>query len=282
MTARSPRPIRHAQRRQSASPLCRTLTLAAAAAGAVTLAACNRVLGPTQVDANWHVFDSAHFSLHARPGTFAEQSAPTLGQVLDDQYETTLRLLNVSYDGRVNGFLYNDAADAGLDGEHSGTAYPDTSAFSATATPPLDANLFALVAHEANHVVIVNGLGRAGTHFLNEGLASALISERYHPLGPHFYYQWTKQHRSELLPLTTLVDDDKWPQVNQNKAYSESASFLAYLLETAGTAKLRQLFYARTGEFAARFQAICGQPLTDAESQWLAFCDAQGVRQPAE
>src|SRR4051812_29129821 len=43
------------------------------------LASCNHVLGPSRVDANWHVVESKHFSLHARPGTFADQSAATLG-----------------------------------------------------------------------------------------------------------------------------------------------------------------------------------------------------------
>jgi hypothetical protein len=252
------------------------VTVVAIACALAPAAACNRVLGPSPVDSNWRVFETAHFSLHARPGTFAEQSAPTLGQVLDDQYDVTLRLLNASYDGRISGFLYNNATDAGRASEHSGVAFPDTGAFNATATPPLDANLFALVAHEANHVVIVNALGRPGTSFANEGLASALISERYHPFGPHFYYQWTRGHRAQLVPLATLVNDADWPNANQNTAYSEAASFLAYLLETAGPAKLRQLFYARSGDFAARFNAIYGQPLADAEARWLAFCDAQG------
>ena len=240
----------------------------------LTAASCNAVLGPTTPDANWVLFESAHFTLHARPGSFAERSAPTLGTVLDDQYETTLRLIQGQYSGRVNGFLYENAADAGRESEHSGTAYPQTGAFSATATPPLDANLYALVQHEANHVVIVGSLGRAGTSMLNEGLASALVSERYGSNGPHFYYTWTRTHKAQLVPLEMLADDARWPNIEGSVSYSFSASFLAWLLETKGPAKLRQLYYVSSAEFASRFAQIYGRSLADAQSAWLAFCDA--------
>src|SRR6266542_1428872 len=97
----------------------RSLALAFAFAfvSAAASVGCNRILGPTKTDSDWHVFDSVHFSLHARPGSFAEQSAPTLGQVLDDQYDATLRQLDVQYSGRNSGFLYNNAADGGRDAE---------------------------------------------------------------------------------------------------------------------------------------------------------------------
>ena len=194
--------------------------------------------------------------------------------MLDDQYEVTQRLLGAPYGSRINGFLYNDAADANFESEHSGVAFTDTAAFRATATPPLDANLFALVAHEANHVIIIGALGRANTHFMAEGLASAVISERYHPLGPHYYYQWTKSHKTQLVPLSTLTDDDRWNHIESSVAYSEAASFLAYLLETHGAVKLRQVYYADSGGFESRFSQVYGLTLASAEAAWVAFCDA--------
>lgn len=236
-------------------------------------AACNPVLGPSKPDANWQVVETAHFNLHARPGTFAAQNAAALGVVLDDQYEATLGALQASYGARVNGFLYNNAADAGRESEYSGIAFPDTAAFSATATPPLDASLYSLMAHEANHVVIAGALGRAGTSMMNEGLASAVISERHHRQGKTFYYTWTRTHRSQIPAMARLTDDGEWGNVPSNVAYSASASFLAYLLETGGPARLRQLYYARSGEFTARFAEIYGQPLATVEGAWLAFCD---------
>src|SRR5205809_1679247 len=201
-------------------------------------AGCNAKLGPTTPDRNWVAVSTAHVDLHARPGTFAERSAPTLGAVLDDQYETTGRLLRAEYAGRISGFLYNDAADAGLDGQRSGTAFPDTGAFKATATPPLDVNLYSLVQHEANHVLMGGTIGRAGTHLLNEGLASALVSERYGSASRRFYYSWTRAHKSQVIDVGRLADDDEWPHLPQDLAYSFAASFTGWLLDAEGPEKL--------------------------------------------
>jgi hypothetical protein len=189
-------------------------------AAAAALAGCNTVYGPTTPDKNWSVTESAHFSLYTRPGTFAEKSAAALGVVLDDQYETTVRLLQSHYAGHISGFLYNDAADAGLPGEDSGVAFPDTGAFRATATPPLDDNLYGLVQHEANHVLIIGSLGHAGTSMMTEGLASAVVSERYANRGAHFYYTWTRAHASQVIPIAQLADDGRWPNLPSNAAYS--------------------------------------------------------------
>src|SRR6187402_3292527 len=104
-------------------------------AAAVTVSACSQTFGPTKVDDNWHMTESTYFTLHARPATFADQSAATLGGVLDDQYEVTQRLLGATYGSRINGFLYNDASDGNFESEHSGVAFTDTAAFRATATP---------------------------------------------------------------------------------------------------------------------------------------------------
>jgi hypothetical protein len=251
--------------------------IASIISAAFLFAGCNAYYGPTKVDENWHLTESTHFTLHARPDTFADHNAATLGQVLDDQYEVTQQWLAASYSNRVSGFLVNDAADGDFEAEHSGVAFPDTVSFRATATPPVDANLFALLAHEANHVVIIGSLGRANTHFMTEGLPSAVISERYHPLGRHYYYQWTKSHRSQLVPLTRLIDDDGWNHANSNAAYSQAASFLGYLLETQGAVKLRQLYYANSNGFESRFSQVYGTSLTDAEAAWLVFCDANGA-----
>jgi hypothetical protein len=241
---------------------------------AVSVAAggCNPVLGPSKTDANWRVYDSARFSLHVRPGSFAEQNAQALGEALDHQYEVTLAALGARFDRRVNGFLFNDAKDADLGSDYAGVGYPDTFSFRATCVPPLGPNLHGLLAHEANHVIIIGALGRAGTRMMTEGLASAVLSDR-HTLGYAYYYAWTRMHRSEIPALERLADDDQWQGTAENVTYSASASFLAYLLETRGADRLRQLYYAKSSEFTARFAGVYGRPLSEVEAEWLAFCD---------
>jgi hypothetical protein len=147
---------------------------------AVFVAACNAILGPSQPDRNWISHDSSRFTLHARPGSFAAEQAGYLAEVLEDQYDTGLRMVGAQYGGRISGFLFASAAEPDREFDRTGTAYPATESFAAVCVPPLDDGLLGLLAHEANHVVIENALGRPGTSFMSEGLASAVLSERYH------------------------------------------------------------------------------------------------------
>jgi hypothetical protein len=250
-----------------------TVVTYAVIACAVVGAACNPILGPSTTDDNWRVHESSRFSLHVRPGSFAEQNALPIGEALDHQYEATLAALATRYDQRVIAFLFTSADDADLSSNYSGVAYPETLTFRATCVAPLGVNLHSLLGHEANHVIIMGALGRAGTRMMNEGLASAVLSERYSS-GRSHYYAWTKAHRSEIPSMARLANDDEWEGFNEQLAYSASASFLAYLIETRGPAPVRALYYAKSGDFSSRFSAIYGRSLTDVEAEWLAFCEA--------
>ena len=57
--------------------------------------------------------------------------------------------------------------------------------------------------------------------------------------------------------------------------YNASASFLAYLLETGGAQRLKQLQPVASPQFEARFQSVYGHSLADAERDWRAFCAAR-------
>ena len=242
-------------------------------AGLVAAAGCNAVLGPSKPDANWHIVDTARFSLHVRPGSFAEENVAAIGAILEDQYDATLVALDVRYSARITAMLYESGRDGNLPSDHSGTAYPATNAFEASCAPPYDANLSSLLSHEANHVIIQNTLGIPGTYMLSEGLASAVLSERTYTQGRRFYYAWTRYHLSELPPISRLADDVEWNKVPDDVAYSTSASFLAYLLETAGPARLKQIYLVRSGNFEHRFEEIYGRPLSAVEADWLVFCN---------
>ncbi len=245
-----------------------------AALGAAVLlgTACSSFLGPKAPDKNWHVRDIGHYSLYARPGSFAEQHVDQLAAVLEDQYAVTLRSLDVKYEGRVSGFLYSSAEDAGLDYDRSGTAFPATEAFEAVCSPPLDQNLFELLAHEANHVIINNALGRPATSFVNEGIASAVLSERFHSLGRHYLYPWTRTYRAQIPPVQDLLSDTKWPGWPQQMCYNASASFLAYFLDTYGPRALEHVYHATSSDFGRRVSEVTGRSLSQVEADWLQFC----------
>lgn len=242
---------------------------------AVTTSACNAVLGPTPRDQNWHVIETSRYSLHVRPNSFAEQNAARIGDVLEDQYDVSLRILGASYTGHITALLYASGAEANLPSDRSGTAFPATGAFEAGCTAPMDDDLMALLAHEANHVILQNALGSPGTYMLNEGLASAVLSEKYHWRGRGFYYRWIRDHRAQMVPIAQLADDRQWPTVDEHVAYSASAAFLAYLLDTQGAAKMKDLYLVRSSEFERRFQEIYGRSVAAVEADWLEFCNWQ-------
>jgi hypothetical protein len=234
---------------------------------------CHAILGPSEIDANWKVIDSPHFAFHVRPGSFAERNIATLIEVLEDQYAFALDALDIRYAGRISLFLYENAADAGepFGFERSGTAYTNTEAARAIVSPPLETT-FGLVAHESNHVILYNGIGPPATSFMNEGLASAVMSERYHAGGKSFLYPWTARNDARIPALTDLVDDDKWSDIDSQITYNASASFLVYTLDLGGPDRLKQLQPVQSSEFAARFQQIYGKPLEQAEREWRTFC----------
>lgn len=252
-----------------------TITMVLACAG------CDIVMGPTAPDGRWATVTTPRFTFQVRPGSFAEQHTGTFTEVLDDQFQATTHALALSYAGRITFYLHESGADAGFEsdgngGNRSGIAYPDTETVKAACTPPVDDYLFALLAHEANHVIITNGLGRPGTSFVNEGLASAVLSERFHQLGPQFYHRWARQRRTQLPRLTTLIDDDQWKTIMQPMSYGVSASFLAYLLHTHGPVPLKSIYSASSAQFLDRFRQAYGLTLEEAEARWLLFLDTAG------
>jgi hypothetical protein len=232
---------------------------------------CHSILGPSAVDTNWRVIDTPHFAFHVRPGSFAEQNIGRLTEVLEHHYAFAIATLDIRYAGRISLFLFESAADADENSERSGTAFPDTEAARAIVSPPLETT-FGLVAHESNHVIQHNGIGPPATSFMNEGLASAVISDRFYVGGKSFLYPWTARNDARIPPLTDLVDDDKWQNTDLQVAYNASASFLAYTLDLGGPDRLKQLQPVPSADFAARFQQIYGRSLDQAERDWRAFC----------
>ena len=243
----------------------------AIAALAIGLSACDMVYSPTAPSREWSTHDSARFTIHAKPGSFADANAAAMIEILDDQYAVTSQLFGFPDGQHVWVFLYNRGSELTppLPEARSGVAFPDTNALHAVAAAPMDDNLRTLLAHEVNHIVLINGLGRAGTSFMNEGLASAVISEHLAPIGRTALSRWARTNSARLPRLAELIDDSKWNS-NSNTGYNTSAAFLSFLLDRYGVAAMRRVYYARSSEFAARVAETYGKPLGELEAEWLA------------
>jgi hypothetical protein len=237
------------------------------------VSACQTVLGPPPIDDNWRVHEGPRVTFFVRPGSAAEQNVARLSEVIEDQYSSTVKALGLSYAGHVRAYAHDSASDADLSSDFGGRAYPETESFRFVCVAPVNGNTFGLMSHEANHVFIINGLGRAGTFFVNEGLASALVSETFHDGGRHFLFPWTSAHRAELPKLARLMDDAEWGRVSSQIAYNVGASFLAWLLDLYGPGKLREIFAAPSSEIVGRIASVYGRSLESLEADWLRFCD---------
>jgi hypothetical protein len=179
-----------------------------------------------------------------------------------------VQTLQLTAAGRVLGFLYLSADDADREFARSGTAYPETGAFKSVCVPPLDQDLFGLLAHEANHVILWNGLGRAGTTFFSEGLPSAVISEHTYPSGPTAAHGWVARNITRVPPLQDLLDDDTFSNYPEDLAYNTSASFLAYLIATYGPSPLKAVHGATSTNIVRRFADVYQRPLAELETDW--------------
>ena len=239
----------------------------------VALWACHTAFGPEPRDDTWHAHEGPRVTFFVRPGSFAEQNVTRLIEVLEDQFTATVTALHLTYAGRLHAYAYNTPAEGGFESNFSGRAYPETESFRFVAVSPVSDNLFGLMSHEANHVLIINGLGRAGTFFFTEGLATAVLSERFHQTGRHFFFPWTRTNRALLPRLTSLIDDGDWQKTPSEVAYRTSASFLAFLLDTYGPDRLRQVYPLRSNRLPDQFVAVYGKSLDALEAEWLRFVE---------
>ena len=241
-------------------------------AAALAAAGCDMIYAPTSPSKDWVVaFESSRFTFYARPDSFAAANAAAFADVLEDQYTHTVAKLAIAHGGRISVFMYNhgNELEPPLPNARAGVAFPETNAVHAVAFAPHDNDLNSLLTHEANHVIVSNGLGRAGTSFMNEGLASALTSERYGEFGPTALHRWVRNNRSRVIHIATLADDSQWSS-NSNDGYRSSASFLAFLLDRYGAERLKQIYYAGSDDIAGRMQAVYGKTMEALEAEWLA------------
>jgi hypothetical protein len=248
----------------------RASTAAAALLAILPGAGCEAAYGPTSPSANWVSFDSSRFTLYARPDSFCASQFASLAGVLEHQYTHATTVLGIAVGGRISMFLYNDGneVDPPLGGPRAGVAFPETNAAHVTCTPPNDGGLWSLLSHEANHVIMQNGMGRAGTSFMNEGLASALVSDQHAPIGPTFLRMWVGGNRSRLRRIVDLVDDGKWNSSTEN--YNSSAAFLSFLLDRYGAGPVKQIYHATSSDIAGRIQSVFGKSIDTLEAEWLA------------
>ena len=68
---------------------------------------------------------------------------------------------------------------------------------------------------------------------MNEGLASALVSERFGEIGPTFLHRWVRNNPGRVMALADLIDDAKW---NSNSGDGYRSTFRFRRSKSSGAA----------------------------------------------
>ncbi len=104
-------------------------TAAIVLAAALGATGCEAVYGPTSPSTNWVSYDSARFTLHARPASYCASQSASIAQVLEEQYRHATAALGIAPGARISMFLYPDGREIDPPlSPQSGVAFPETNA----------------------------------------------------------------------------------------------------------------------------------------------------------
>jgi hypothetical protein len=138
--------------------------------------------------------------------------------------------------------------------------------------------------HECFHIY-TRQIGVPPT-FFNEGMATAHIVDPYSndfvPRSnsargsPRLSYVAAQLNASgQLVPITTLLTSSGWAQTSSGISYPEAGSFVRFLIDGYGLARMKQLFVTMVWNDSVdvvqtKFEGIYGISLRAAESDWRA------------
>lgn len=78
-------------------------------------------------------------------------------------------------------------------------------------------------------------------------------------------HRWVRNNPTRVIAIADLVTT--WNS-NSNDGYRASASFLAFLIEHYGTARLKLVYHAPSAQLPARMHEAYGVPLQALETEW--------------
>ncbi|MBW2174069.1 MAG: hypothetical protein JRF64_05390 [Deltaproteobacteria bacterium] len=213
------------------------------------------------------VVSTERFVFYLLPETPAEKDIQTIAKEREKTLNIIRDFLNISFDQRVNFFLFPDAPSKSWCMGHQG----DGLAFDTTIAEIYNEETRVDPAHELTHIV-ASQIGSPPA-LMNEGLAVYMQSN----------HKWNNQHidttASELLLKDKLVPLDELIKRNEigsrpddgEIAYPQSASFVKFIIDKYGPEQFLKL-YARlrvgAENNANHFKDVLGVELKIAEREW--------------
>ena len=213
------------------------------------------------------VVSTERFVFYLLPETLAEKDIQTIAQERQKTLKDICAFLGVSFDHRINFFLFPDAASKRWCMGHQG----DGLAFDTTIAEIYNEKTRVDPAHELTHIV-ASQIGSPPA-LLNEGLAVYMQSD----------HKWNDQHvdlttsklflQKRLVPLNELIRRNEIGSRPDDGeiAYPQSASVVKFIIDRYGREKFLKLYAGlRAGakDNVSRFKDILGVELRIVEREW--------------
>lgn len=218
---------------------------------------------------------TAHFTIRYRPGSRAGASVERTAAMAERELAHICKVLEIENDGQYVLRLYD-----GLPELHAITKTSGNAGFSAVDTMHIPYDNDQTRLHEMVHVVAYR-LPKTGEEprslFFAEGLANAILVH-VHGVPVHAVAKFARKHK-RLPKLAVMTGGDFYAWISRTRrgdAYDIAASWILYLLDTHGAAKVKRYY---TGTPA---QDAFGEPLAKLERAWHKALDAFVLRPEVE
>lgn len=225
-------------------------------------------------------YKTEHFDVRYRPGSRAGASVERAGAMAERDLARICSQLEVKNDARYSLFLFDDVAELSAVTKTTGnagfSANDASSATGASSYIPYDNDQTRT--HEMVHIVAHAKVGDAKTLFFAEGLANALL-EYVHGVPVHAVAKYYRK-AGKLPPLGEMTGaPDFYAWLGQHPgfdAYDVAASWMRFLIDTHGIAKVKQYYLGKPAKTAL------GADDAALEKAWIAALDKFDLRPEVE
>lgn len=212
-----------------------------------------------------------HLDLYFRPGSKCSGQAERLGALAERELARICALLEVPNDARYSIFFFDDAAE--MRATARAKISETTQAFAARGAAFVGYGDESDIAHELVHLVADAKIGDVRHSLRVEGLANALL-ESSHGVQVHAFAKYYRL-QGKLPRLAEIPGGSAffaWGRGQGISIYDVSASWMRFLLETRGPAKVKQYYLGQP------VQEVFGVTDDALEAEWLAALDAYDLR----
>lgn len=221
-------------------------------------------------DNDWVCVKSDHHVFCVRPGSLAQKDIKQLIQIHEKAYEKFMARLGIRpkrHDLYLCYLHERENEEIDLKG---GIFLPARSEFHVIYNEKIKRQRYS-GPHELVHAISSRYFGNGVPPILDEGIAELLSWDRERTIE---YYSAKMMHSGVLTELKDLINHDNFKKYWKADTYSQSASFVKFLIERYGIKRFRDLMN-KTGKKRSKtvkvFESVYNKSLTNIEKEWKSF-----------